>query len=213
MFFESPSPHPQPLEQIWISCSQARDWFQSSPKNAPHHFALLYQLELSYTISTLLSPCPRYPNISDFVKVLLFDHCVNYVEQLHPVIDHPSDLPFMTIVEIDRVRQIWKRLVRLLTEDYELVLSPTIPAPPQMPPGIPHPPYLSQDYRLDCLGRAIRCMAYIRDILQLCARKWDVAGPLAQFEQASASVQERLMQTRASTFYGVDGRHYVPWAA
>jgi hypothetical protein len=186
-------PSPQSLALIWTLCWRAREWFHQCPKNAPNHFSLLYRLELLYTIIILLSPSHRYPALHDYNKALLFDRCMDYISQIHQVLENPSALPFLTYLDIQRVHQVGRLFVDVLSENYDQLISTAVPAPPPVPAGTPDPPVLADEDLFNCHARAIRCLSYIRDLLKYCARKWDLRGHLEQFEVESASVEKTLM--------------------
>ncbi|KAJ5899013.1 hypothetical protein N7495_003757, partial [Penicillium taxi] len=192
MYYSSREPSPQPLVQIWTLCSRAQEWFQECPQNAPKHFSLLYRLELIYTKIILLSPSHRYPILCDYNKALLFDHCMEYISQIHQVLDDPFILPFLNFIDIQRVRQVARRFVDLLSQNFDL-LSATVPCLPSVPAGTPDAPVLSDEDRINCRARATHCMTYIRDLLTHCALKWDIHGPLDEFEQESISLEQRLL--------------------
>lgn len=202
MYYNGHEPSQQPLILTWTLCSKAREWFENSPTNAPHHFSFLYRLEFLYTTAIILSPSHRYPVICDFNKVLLLDYCINYVSQLHRVLESPGMLPFMTFLDIQRAHQVGRLIVDILTGSYHLLLSPSVPAPPPVPQGTPDPPFLADEDRVNFPARALRCLTYIHDLLQHCVRKWDTCLPLEQFEQSSAPIRKRLMQASVSFFPG-----------
>lgn len=195
MYYRGRTPSPQPLVQVWTLCHQARQWFHERPKNAPNHFSLLYRLELLYTIIILLSPSHRNPALCDYNKALLFDRCMDYISQIHQVLENPSILPFLTFLDIQRVHQVGRLFVEALAGDFDMLLSPTVPAPPPVPAGTPDPPMLADEDRINCRPRAARCLTYVRDMLKYCARKkWDLRSPLEEFERESASLGKRLME-------------------
>lgn len=198
MYYSGHRPSPQPLGLTWTLCANAQDWFDKSPKHAPHYFTLLYRLELLYTTIVLLSPSHRDPAICDYSKALLFDRCVDYVSQMHQVIENPSAFPFLSYVDIQRVHQVGRRFVEVLTQNYDRLLSSSVPTPPPVPCGTPDPPYLAPEDRVNCLPRAITCLTCIRDILQYCGRRWNMPGLLEEFERKSSEVRQRLMQTSAA---------------
>ncbi|KAJ9287472.1 transcriptional regulator family: Fungal Specific TF [Paecilomyces variotii] len=198
MFFNNHNPSPQPLVLTWTICAKARDWFNKAPKNAPHFFTLLYRLELLYTIVVAVSPSHRDPSICDFSKTILFDRAIDYISQVHHVIGNTGSLPFLTFIDIQRVDYVGRRLIDLLSQDYELLLSNSIPEPPPVPAGTPEPPYLAPEDRINCLGRAVRCFRYIRDILEFSVRKWNTHELLERFELDSTVVRRRLAETPAA---------------
>ncbi|KAF4768761.1 hypothetical protein HAV15_002815 [Penicillium sp. str.  len=193
MHYSGRDPSPQPLVLIWTLCWRAREWFHQCPPNAPNHFSLLYRLELLYTIIILLSPSHRNPTLHDYNKALLFDRCMDYISQIHQVLENPSALPFLTYLDIQRVHQVGRLFVNVLSCNYDKLISGTVPVPPSVPAGTPEPPVLGGEDLFNCHARAIRCLSYIRDMLKYCDRKWDMHGHLEQFEGESASVEKTLI--------------------
>jgi hypothetical protein len=204
----------QPLALTWRLCANVRDWFDQAPKNAPYYFIVIYRLELIYAMVTFLSPSYRNPAICDFSKVLLFDHCIDFISQLHQVLTNPNTLPFITYVDIQRARQVGGRFVETLSQNYDLLLSGIVPEPPPVPPGTREPPLATED-RIYCLARAIRCLSYIRDILHYCVRRWNMRDLLDDFVRESTPLKQRLMhlQEHYPTCYGVSAPAYIPASA
>ncbi|CAI7598354.1 unnamed protein product [Penicillium bialowiezense] len=195
MHYSGRDPSPHALALTWTLCWRAREWLDRCPKSAPNHFTLLYRLELLYTVIILLSPSHRYPTLHDYNNALLFDRCMDYISQIHQVLENPSALPFLTYLDIQRVHQVGRLFVGVLSDNYDQLISATVPPPPHVPIGTPDPPALADDDLFNCHARAIRCLSYIRDLLKFCARKWDVRGLLEQFENESASLRDTLMDS------------------
>jgi hypothetical protein len=61
---------------------------------------------------------------------------------------------------------------------------------------------LADEDLINCHSRAIRCLSYIRDLLKFCARKWDLHGPLEQFENESESLRNTLMDSSMGCMSG-----------
>ncbi|KAJ5136305.1 hypothetical protein N7448_004859 [Penicillium atrosanguineum] len=140
MYYSSREVSTQSLVSIWTLCSQSQQWYNECPKSTPNHFSLLYRLELIYTIIILLSPSHRYPILDDYNKALLFDRCMDYISQIHQVLANPSLLPFLTFFDIQRVHQVGHKFVEILSDNFDMLLSPTVPSPPPVPAGTPDPP-------------------------------------------------------------------------
>ncbi|KAJ5712260.1 hypothetical protein N7493_008728 [Penicillium malachiteum] len=206
MYYSSREPSPQPLVQIWSLCYRARQWFHECPKNAPNHFSLLYRLELLYTMIIFFSPSHRYPVLCDYNKALLFDRCMDYISQIHQVLENPTALPFLTFLDIQRVQQVSRHFVEVLSQNFDFLLGPTVPHPPIVPAGTPDPPILAEEDRINCRPRAIRCLTYIRDLLKYCARKWDLQAPLEEFEQESASLEQMLVDGSPMGYIGTSNQ-------
>lgn len=192
MYYNSREPHAEPLVHIWSFCCRVREWCGQCPKNAPSHFSLLYRLELLYTVIIILSPSHRYPALCDYNKALLFDRCMDYISLVHQVLENPSVLPFLTILDIHRVQQVGRRLVETLSENFDFLLSSTVPSPSSVPPGTPDPLILAQEDRINTRPRAVRSIAYMNELLQFCARRWDLQAPLDDFERESAPLVRML---------------------
>lgn len=192
MYYASREQSKQPRVQTWNLCYKTRQWFHECPKNAPNHFSLLYRLELLYTIIILVSPSHQYPVLDDYSKAILFDRCMDFISQIHQVLENPSVLPFFTFLDIERVYQVGLKFVRVLSENFDLLLSPTVPTPPPVPEGTPGPPLLGEEDRINCRPRATRCLTYVRDLLQYCSRKWDLQDLLEDFERQSATLNSML---------------------
>ena len=172
MYFNGRDPVPYAQARTWRLCADAREWYANAPVATISSFGLLYRLELLYCTVVFLSPSFGDPDICDFSRVVLFDRCLDYVSQLHQVLEQPGNLPFMTFVEIRRLYQVGDRLVIILNESYELLLSNELPEPPAVPPGTPEPPYLDVEDRINCRSRAARCLQYVIDILHYGCRRY-----------------------------------------
>lgn len=206
MHYSGRDPSPQPLVLVWTLCWRAREWFHQCPKNAPNHFSLLYRLELLYTIIILLSPSHRYPTLHDYNKALLFDRCMDYISQIHQVLENSSALPFLTYLDIQRVHQVGRLFVNVFSENYDQLVSATVPPPPPVPAGTPDPPVLGDEDLINSHARAIRCLSYIRDLLKFCAQRWDMHGPLEEFQNESASLRKTLIGSSMG-YMPEQGRH------
>jgi hypothetical protein len=73
-----------------------------------------------------------------------------------------------------------------------------VPNPPPVPTGTPDPPHHAEEDRINCRSRALRCLTYVRDLLQYSARKWDLRRPLDEFERESAPLGKMLHEGPAS---------------
>lgn len=192
MYYGSREPSLQPLVQVWTLCYKTREWYHQCPKNVPSHFPLLYRLELLYTIIMLLSPSNRYPVPCDYNKAVLFDRCMDYISQIHQVLENPTALPFLTYLDIQRVHQVARRFIEVLSHNLDLLLTPSVPVPPPVPAGTPNPPLLDTEDRVSCRPRARRCLTYVAELLRYCEEKWNVRDPLDEFERDSAALMDLL---------------------
>lgn len=154
----------------------------------------------------LLSPSHRYPTLCDYNKALLFDRCMDYISQIHQVLENPTILPFLNFLDIQRVHQVSRRFVEVLSQNFDFLLGPTVPNTPTVPPGTPEPPILAEEDRINCRPRAIRCLSYVRDLLTFCARKWDLRAPLEEFERDSATLEKLLVDSSPLGYMSKSGQ-------
>ncbi|KAE8145460.1 fungal-specific transcription factor domain-containing protein [Aspergillus avenaceus] len=183
-----------PLESTWILCSTAQEWFDNTPMSMPSCFPNCYRLELLYTTVIILSPTLEY-RLCEYGKVLLFDTCVQYTLELHRLMESPSGLSLLTVLDIQRAYQASRRLLCLLRQDYEVVMNTLMPALPAKFHEIPKPPLLDAEHRAGCHARAIKSLEQIQNFLQYGARKWELQQLFEDFQHDSASVWKRLVES------------------
>ncbi|PKY07295.1 fungal-specific transcription factor domain protein [Aspergillus campestris IBT 28561] len=199
-FFDQPEQAgPLPDASMWTLCAKAHEWLEGAPKMAPSHFPLIYRLEFLYTITVILSPSGDISTLCDYAKVFLFEHCLHYVAQLHRVWEDPKWLPLMTELDLQRAYQVGVRIVDILSQHHELLLSPSIPALPTLAHNVARPPLVDSEDRLKSHARAIDSLRQTQSILARGERRWETGGLLQKFQQISGSVQEQLLQP--SLFY------------
>lgn len=133
---------------------------------------------------------------------------MDYISQIHQVLENPSALPFLSVLDMQRVYQVGQRFAEVLSDNFDFLLSTVVPCPPPVPTGTPEPPILADEDRINCHPRAIRCLNYIRDLLNYAAGKWDLQYLLEHFEQTSTRLRERLVGS--SIGYMSNPGIYVP---
>ncbi|KAL5334723.1 fungal-specific transcription factor domain-containing protein [Aspergillus crustosus] len=202
--FDSP---PQISEATWILCSQANDWFNNTPRNSSPFFSILYRLELLYTTIIILAPSDRHLPDCDYTKLLLFNRSMDYVCQIHQILENPAWLPMLTYLDIQRVFQVTQRFAIILTQSFDLHVN-HVPPMPHVPFDCPSPPLLELENCLQCQERASLFLNQVGSILQHGSRKWNLHNLLHDFLQLSAPVRERLVSATAS--YGPAQGTYLP---
>jgi hypothetical protein len=189
------SPDGLSLESTWILCSRAREWFDNTPKNVPNYFPTLYKLELLYTTVMILSPNQEYSRLCDYGKILLLDRCIQYIAELHHILETQNWLSFISSLDIQRTFQVSRRLVDILRQNYELVLSTPVPVLPPVFHEITKPPMLEVCNSVNCQERALECLDRIQSLLQYGVRKWELNNLLDGFQHDSAAVWKQLMDS------------------
>ncbi|KAL4820715.1 fungal-specific transcription factor domain-containing protein [Aspergillus spinulosporus] len=198
--FQSPT-------STWVLYSQATEWFYNTPKNTSQVLAVKYHLEFLYTTAVILAPSTRHLPPCDYTKLLLFNRCIDYVHQLHQIVESQIRLHVMDSVEIQRVYQIIRRLINIVNQSFDVLMSP-VPAAPQVPEDCPKPPPLELEDCLRCHERALECLNQAGNLLQYGARRWNHHALSQEFQKLSAPVRSILLPT-AVTFAPTLGS-YMP---
>lgn len=193
-YFNASDSVPHSLASNWTLFAKTREWFDHAPKAVPRYFPMLYKLELLYTNVMTLSPTSQYVALCDYDKVVLFDRCVQYIAELHRILQNDSWLPYMTFLDIQRAYQVGQRFMDLVARDFDLVLSPSVPELPPLPYETLVAPVLEVDCMINCQGRALECLFRTQNILQLGVRKWKIPELFDTFQQQSAWLRGQLMQ-------------------
>lgn len=197
MYYSGRTPSPEASTATWIFCDNARKWLENSPRGTPHYFAVLYELELLYSLIVALSPSHRSPTITDLNRALIFKYATDFISRFHQVVQNPSWLPFMTYMDIKRVHVVGKRFLEILDSNYsQLLLSTSIPEPPGVAPETPEPPSILPEDRTDCVRRALTCLDNMTVIFEYAYQKWNVRELLDSFERESRYMKSKLSQTR-----------------
>ncbi|KAF9883163.1 hypothetical protein FE257_004048 [Aspergillus nanangensis] len=199
---------PQSSQSTWELCQKSREWLNEVPTNAPEFFPRLCRLEFVYTIIMILSPTGTSSILCDYTKVLLFDHCIHFVADLHRVLEGPDWLPLMTSLDIQRAFQVSRRLTDLLCHDYDVVMDVLQPEQPVVPPDAHGPPGLCVEDRINCHSRAIDFLNHTQNLLQFGAGKWGMDLIFKAFQEDSEYVRKRLMQPSVPYYLGTET--YLP---
>jgi hypothetical protein len=88
-----------------------------------------FELELLYSYTYVLSPCPRVPVVSQYAQKLVFEYCIRYADILLRSMSDSSYAPPLTFYDAMRVYMIGQQFLELLQHRKELleVHSPVVP--------------------------------------------------------------------------------------
>lgn len=177
----------------WVLYSQATEWFNNlTTKNPSQFLHILYRLEFLYATIIILSPSTRHPPPCNYSKLLLFNRCIDYVRQLHQMLENQTSLFMMTSLDLQRVYQISRKFINILSQSADVLVSP-VPAIPQVPGDCSSPPILEFEDCLQCHERAIEHLNQVGSLLQYGARKWSLHHLLQDFLQLSTPVRAQLL--------------------
>lgn len=176
----------------WVLYSQATEWFNNLTTNPSQFPPILYRLEFLYTTIIILSPSIRHPPLCNYSKLLLFNRCIDYARQLHQILENQTSVSMMTSLDIQRVYQISRKFINILSQSADVLVSP-VPAIPRVPGDCPSPPVLEFEACLQCHERAIEYLNQVGSLLQYGARKWNLHHLLQDFLQLSTPVRAQLL--------------------
>ncbi|KAL4950491.1 fungal-specific transcription factor domain-containing protein [Aspergillus filifer] len=206
-YFSAAEPSPQTPASIWILCSQAADWFNNTSKSSSPYISILYRLEYLYTTIIILSPSTRRLPSCDYTKLLLFNRCIDYVHQLHQILESRTWLPVMTSLDVQRVYQTSQRFINILDQNIDLLVS-LVPPTPQVPDHFPHPPTLELEDCLQCHERAVEFLDKAGSIIQHGAHNWSLHDLYQEFLELAAPIREKLSSSAVN--YAPRLETYVP---
>ncbi|KAL2803046.1 fungal-specific transcription factor domain-containing protein [Aspergillus granulosus] len=191
----------------WVLASEASEWFNALPKNAGTFHPTLYRVEHIYTTIIILSPSTLHIPLCNYTKLLLFNRCIDYIRELHQVLQNRTWLPAVTFLDIQRVYQVSRKLIKIITQDFDLLVS-LIPAIPQVPDDCPSPPLLECEDYLQYHERAAECLNQVDNLLSHGVRKWKLHSLLHDFRKISSPAREQSLSPAAS--YTTSIGTYIP---
>ena len=165
--------------------SDLRAWYSSIPVSLAQDHLTLFNLERIYSQILVVAPNQKMPivDLTDLNKALVFENCVQFVEQLHPStmsVDHQS---FTTIADIWRTRWVGRQFLEVMWSDFDRLLKTQ-----HVTVGNTAVGYTPQ---VTC-NRAITCLRQITDILEFAGRRWGLTEMREKFEKESAVLVGRL---------------------
>ncbi|PYH86065.1 hypothetical protein BO82DRAFT_273167 [Aspergillus uvarum CBS 121591] len=202
-YFHDHDSCPLYAKSTWALGAEAYEWFDATPNTMPSHFHVLYKLELLYTVVIILSPNDEPPTaVGEYRNVVLFERCMQYLGQIQETLRNPAWSPFLTFWDMHRALQAIRRLMRELTENHDLPLSPSVPVLPAVPPETPSALVLDGEDCLNFYARATACLSDIHCILRFGLRKWGDDPVFEEMQQLSETFQRRLISSPAPYMAG-----------
>ncbi|PHH51106.1 hypothetical protein CFIMG_006199RA [Ceratocystis fimbriata CBS 114723] len=183
---------------IWKMCADMKDWNSSLPSTQPAFVGEYFDLELRYSYVYCIAPSARAPQITDYSRVLIFEHTTAYLETIHRIAKAAMSAAFYTYHDALKVYFMASQFLAVLRDAEDMLL---MGAPVQIPvvnPGCPPPlPLPSRVYLRgrdeENLDRSLRVLQLVVETLELFGRRWTDALSLKNnFQMISNEVVERL---------------------
>ena len=211
LFQSGPTPLPNGRAYIWRMCQEMREWGANLPDSLPSGTRELFDLELWYSYVYCLAPSTRYPCITNYGRVLIFEHAIAYLDTTHRVAHGALNSAFYTYHDALRVFFMASQLLAVLRDAEDVLLStiPVAPPPlegqpyfpavamgngmPPFPPPPPLPTERSTRSAKDHLEKTISCLQRAKETLRTWGERWSDSKALGMsFEKLAKPILERL---------------------
>ena len=203
LYQSDPTPLPNPTSFLWQMCLDMREWNESLPSTLPSGMRQLFEQELRYSYVYCLSPSVRVPQITDYIRVLIFEYSLDYLNNMYDIAYSGLNIAFYTYHDALKVFFMANQFLAVLRDAQDLLLSGAQVSPPATQPGsAPAPPIPRRQFRpglpVDSnLDRSIWCLERTPKTLELYGVRWEDAMVLKQsFEQMSSSTLQQLRNLR-----------------
>ncbi|KAM0427510.1 hypothetical protein ACHAPT_007470 [Fusarium lateritium] len=194
---------PDPISYIWSMCLDMREWQESLPTELATEIRQLFEQELRYSYVYCIAPSARAPRITDYNRILIFEHSMAYLDNVHGIAHGAENSGFYTYHDVLRVYFMANQFLAVLRDAEDMLLS-GVPVPiPIPPPGAARPPPLPRRLQPqglngeDNLDRSLRCLEGVSQTLNTYAERWaDASTCRESFERASEELVKRLERRR-----------------
>lgn len=197
------TPLSDPVSYIWNMCHDMREWQDSLPATLTPEIRRLFEQELRYSYVYCIAPSARAPNITDYNRILIFEHSMVYLDTMHEIVHSEQNTGFDTYHDVLRVYFMANQLLAVLRVAEDMLLSGLpVPIPLPRPGSAPAPPLprrlqpqgMSGEDNID---RSIRCLEKVSQTLTTYGARWSDAGMWRDhFQGISEEIIERLRERR-----------------
>ncbi|KAI1405231.1 fungal-specific transcription factor domain-containing protein [Hypoxylon fuscum] len=196
LFQAEPTPLPDSSSFIWQMCQDMREWAEALPNSLPVGMRELFDLEVRYSFVYCVAPSARAPHMTDYGRLLIFEHSLAYLDRIFEVSHSGMKTAFYTYHDALRVFFMASQFVAVLRDAEDLLLAgvtPSIPLvelgkapPPPLPPRPGGPGADNLDRSLGCIERTMQTLAKYGE-------RWETCVALRQnFEMITSELVDRL---------------------
>lgn len=199
LYQSGPEPISDPISYVWRMCLDMREWAESLPESLSAGIRQLFEQELRYSYVYCIAPSPRAPHISDYNRILIFEHSMAYLDTMHGIAHGPLNPGFYTYHDVLKVYFMANQFLAVLRDAEDMLLSGRpVPIPIPRPGAVPPPPL---PRRLasgglppeDNLSRSFMCLEGVSQTLDKLGERWEDATRWNEsFKRISAEMVKRL---------------------
>ncbi|KAF5603702.1 GAL4-like transcriptional activator [Fusarium subglutinans] len=196
-------PLQDPISYIWKMCLDMREWQDTLPTNLAPEIRQLFDQELRYSYVYCIAPSARAPSITDYNRILIFEHSMAYLDTVHEIAHGAQNSGFYTYHDVLRVYFMANQFLAVLRDAEDMLLSGMpVPIPISRPGAAPAPPL---PRRLqpqgmngeDNLDRSLRCLDKVSQTLDTYGDRWaDASTWRESFGMISQEMVDRLSRRR-----------------
>ncbi|KAL9574975.1 hypothetical protein ACKAV7_000972 [Fusarium commune] len=196
-------PLQDPISYIWKMCLDMREWQDTLPTNLAPEIRQLFDQELRYSYVYCIAPSARAPSITDYNRILIFEHSMAYLDTVHEIAHGAQNSGFYTYHDVLRVYFMANQFLAVLRDAEDMLLSGMpVPIPISRPGAAPAPPL---PRRLqpqgmngeDNLDRSLRCLDKVSQTLDTYGDRWaDASTWRESFSMISQEMVDRLSRRK-----------------
>ncbi|CCT63423.1 related to GAL4-like transcriptional activator [Fusarium fujikuroi IMI 58289] len=196
-------PLQDPISYIWKMCLDMREWQDTLPTNLAPEIRQLFDQELRYSYVYCIAPSARAPSITDYNRILIFEHSMAYLDTVHEIAHGAQNSGFYTYHDVLRVYFMANQFLAVLRDAEDMLLSGMpVPIPISRPGAAPAPPL---PRRLqpqgmngeDNLDRSLRCLDKVSQTLDTYGDRWaDASTWRESFGMISQEMVDRLSRRK-----------------
>ncbi|KAF4971812.1 hypothetical protein FSARC_1459 [Fusarium sarcochroum] len=197
------TPLQDPISYIWNMCHDMREWQDSLPNNLAPEIRQLFDQELRYSYVYCIAPSARAPSITDYNRILIFEHSMAYLDTVHEIAHGAQNSGFYTYHDVLRVYFMVNQFLAVLRDAEDMLLSGVpVPIPISRPGARPAPalPRRLQPQGMngeDNLDRSLRCLDKVSQTLDAYGERWaDASTWKGRFGMISQEMGDRLQRRK-----------------
>jgi hypothetical protein len=165
IFQTAREPWTMPYSYIWQCWQKLNEWYQALSPSIPDSYRTLLGLELLYSYVYLLTPSPKVPVICELAQSLVFEYCIECIDQFHSGLSNPTTRPWFNVVDAIRIYMVGRHFLDTLEKYQDRILAGLLPDPANLPPAAAPPPPYPFPQRVDNMERSFDCISKTQSIL------------------------------------------------
>ncbi|RYO73790.1 hypothetical protein DL764_011060 [Monosporascus ibericus] len=200
LFQSDPTPLPDSSSFIWQMCQDMKEWAEALPNSLPMGMRALFDLEVRYSFVYCIAPSARAPHMTDYGRLLIFEHAIAYLDRIYEVSHSGVNTAFYSYHDALRVFFMASQFIAVLRDAEDILLSgmPIPPPPVEYGKTLPLPlPNRPGGPITDNLDRSLGCLERTALTLAKYGARWDHSITLKKsYENISAEIIDRLRVRR-----------------